>query len=808
MGEPAQILRSLGEGAGTRAAVLTTYNASFPFFEHVVLPRLRSVGCRHVLLLVDAARFAEAANTPDQRPGLAGTHYSLVPVAAPGAFHPKLVLRLGERNGRMWLGSHNLTHAGLNHNREVTTAADLRGDEAARRLVRQGWRAVRSWLPPAPIAEEAAEAVERLAPWVAEDDGVPMALPMVLSSTPTDPLWPRLRALLPRVERVTVVGPFFDNRLAFLQVLHDELGPAEIRVALQPDAACFPADRRHALPPAVRIVHAASLLDGGAPYLHAKALLFEGRDGAVLVTGSANPSAPAFLGGAQGNCEAVVVQQVDAAADPLGLHGLRDAAPLTDEDWAQLPPSIPYELGPPSTPVRLGTADRREIVLDAPVDGVGEIRFIGDADQPLGPLRHDETPLECVATPDAIAPEAVRWLELWRGADLAARVLVHHRRALRRLCRTGAEERLTDVLQSLETEHPDLASLLALLDPMLDQPVHIRTVTLPTTSPATARRVEAFGAGGVDVAPPEVTREDAYATEGSLAEVMLYVHHRLGATVGLVERSEEELVGSDDEALLAQVRPLDVDSRERIQGRFDRLTKRLGKRLVPAAGTPSERIPRLAAVLGLAHATVCRTPPAPHQPHDHLRLARADALTRLLVDGVAAAFFQRDLVKASSLLGEHAEEVRLVPVLLAWLCCELRLGPPDPDCRRVDDRELTRRAVWLALLPELDEDQWDRLHDKVSSADSSTGGSEWFARARRSAAHLCAVRASPRAHVSPLDRARPGDLLWLGGDILRVVQKEVGGPRGERVVQWLEPGRAYGRAFPNAVPLRAEAWRG
>ncbi|MEQ1503198.1 MAG: hypothetical protein ABMB14_13255 [Myxococcota bacterium] len=430
--------------------------------------------------MVDAARFAEAVNDPDLRPELAGTQYSVVPVAAPGAFHPKLVLQVGERTGRMWLGSHNLTEAGLNHNREVTTVVGTRSDDQGRRLVRQGWRAVRGWLPSGPIGEEAADAFERLAPWLDEvDEGGPMQLPTVLSSTPAEPLWPRLRLLLPpEVRRITVVGPFFDNRLAFLKALRDELAPAEIRVGLQRESATFPADRRHDLPTGVKMVSASGLLDTTRPaaYLHAKALMFEWDDRTVLVTGSANPSAPAFLGGDGANCEAVVVQELEGSNDPLDLRLLREAALLTEADWEWFPPSIPYEPGPPSILVRLGTADHGEIVLETTMDGITEVRFIGDSDRLLRTQLHDGV-LSRISVPDGVPMEAVRWLELWGDDALAARVLVHHRRVLRRLCRTGAEQRMIEVLQSMETNHPDLANLIMLLDPLLDEQVQTRMVS-------------------------------------------------------------------------------------------------------------------------------------------------------------------------------------------------------------------------------------------------------------------------------------------------------------------------------------------
>ncbi|MEQ1503197.1 MAG: hypothetical protein ABMB14_13250 [Myxococcota bacterium] len=184
---------------------------------------------------------------------------------------------------------------------------------------------------------------------------------------------------------------------------------------------------------------------------------------------------------------------------------------------------------------------------------------------------------------------------------------------------------------------------------------------------------------------------------------------------------------------------------------------------------------------------------------------------RLLVDGVGTAFFRLELQHAVRRLGERAEEVRLVPVLLAWLCCELRLWPPGPSRergRRIDDQDLTRRAVWLALFPELDANHWDRLLEKVMTADSSSKALDWYEAARTSAAHLRAVSERPTKFLSSRESAEPGDLVWLGGRVLRVVRKDVGGPQRKRIVQWLEPRKGSGsKEFDNGHLLRPTAWQ-
>jgi hypothetical protein len=514
---------------------------------------------------------------------------------------------------------------------------------------------------------------------------------------------------------------------------------------------------------------------------------------AILVTGSANPSGPAFLGGDRANFEAVIVQVLPMGSDPLGLGHLRDAAPLGEDDWAQLPARIELELPRAAVSVVLGVAERGEIHVATPLSDVTEIRFLGEADTDLGTTNH-EGALIHVALPDNVALESVRWLEAIRAGVIVARVLVHHPRALRRLSRTGAEQKLTDVLHSLETNQPALVELFALLDPLLDAPITPRSVASRSVD---RKKPEAhFGSGGADAAADEGPREELYGTEGNLAEVMLFLHHRLGVAVDRVDRSEEDLVGTDDEALVVTtVVPPDADARGRARSRFDRVTKKLRKTLTLgpselAATNAHPRMAKLAAVLGVANATVRRTPPQPWQRLDHLRLASTASLHNLLVDGVAAALVRRDLVNARSKVGEGAEELRITPVLLAWLCCELRIHPPGPPRRTRfgAEKDLIDRAVWIALLPTLDDDQWKRLLDTVISSDSSTEAQDWYETAKASAKHLRSVVESPQEHLSHREYAEPGDLVLFGRDTLRVLRSDIGGPRQTRRVQWLEPG--------------------
>src|SRR5205823_2938626 len=110
-------------------------------------------------------------------------------------------------------------------------------------------------------------------------------------------LWQRVRPLLPReVKRVTFLGPFYDDELSFVSRVMTDLGAESAVIGLDPASVKFPGNlKRH--PRGLRVVDSHDLDPGhdGRGYLHGKAILLEARAGQFLITGSANPTAAAWL---------------------------------------------------------------------------------------------------------------------------------------------------------------------------------------------------------------------------------------------------------------------------------------------------------------------------------------------------------------------------------------------------------------------------------------------------------------------------------------------------------------------------------
>ena len=130
------------------ASIITTFNAYLPFYEEVVLRRLISTGCRHNILMMDVAQFNECLQAPTSRPFSAGYDYTLVPMKANGAFHPKIIFLLGRRKGLIFVGSHNMTISGLGINKELTTKIEVSDGKEKKGIyfAQEVWSFLDTWM--------------------------------------------------------------------------------------------------------------------------------------------------------------------------------------------------------------------------------------------------------------------------------------------------------------------------------------------------------------------------------------------------------------------------------------------------------------------------------------------------------------------------------------------------------------------------------------------------------------------------------------------------------------------------------------
>jgi hypothetical protein len=313
--------------AGYHSAFFTTFAFSAQAFEDIPFSRLRGAGCRNISVLADASMvnlsFGEFGT-----PRFAGSLYHLVKVAVPGAFHPKIVLLMGEKKGRLLIGSANLTALGLAGNRElVADLAYAPETPGFAPLFKQALDYVSAFAPPEdPWFPVALDRALQLSPWLPqaqpnkpEIEGLTLIL-----DRPGDTILEQIVAAIgeDEIEHLVVVSPYWDKKLEGLNRLREALGTPPTDVLIEKSREEFPASSFSK----TSGIELFDIQDGGR-FNHAKLLVARGRNWDHVISGSVNCTMPALLGSriSKGNAEAGIYKRVPAgnALQALGLAEYR-----------------------------------------------------------------------------------------------------------------------------------------------------------------------------------------------------------------------------------------------------------------------------------------------------------------------------------------------------------------------------------------------------------------------------------------------------------------------------------------------------
>lgn len=346
---------------GYHTALLTTFSFDPTVFDNVILVAMRSRGCRNIGILADMAMvnrtLFELAPAPR-----AGTAYHLAKTSVAGAFHPKMVLQLGQKEGRLMVGSANLTGAGLVGNLEtVSTIVVSEEDRSAAPLLAEALRyferhadkkdramrdvlararAQSQWLADVEPGEEVTIGTERVA---------------FLTESENAGVGERFRDFVGDdvVDQLIVVSPYADRTLEGFSQLRAAFGTPATFFVVDSHEQDFTAETFEAQTGAS--LHSSEPHEwGGERPLHAKMVVACGSRADYVLAGSANASAAGLfsrIGGA-GNAEAAIARTEPAGTAinrlklsdclstpmPLSMLSLRHRARSGTEVDRQMPP--------------------------------------------------------------------------------------------------------------------------------------------------------------------------------------------------------------------------------------------------------------------------------------------------------------------------------------------------------------------------------------------------------------------------------------------------------------------------------------
>ncbi len=803
-------------GAKLDASIITTYAFNGLFYEEVLLRALERAGSRLNIVLADAGQLTESLRDPLRRPCRAGRDYLLVPIPHIGAFHPKLLALLSERQSLFAVGSHNVTDAGFSHNEEVTAFWGAANPVPPRVLTAAvdyalQWLEANASLPAGVLAEITGRLRGLLPPEPATADD---ETSLIVSSA-EEPLWSQIvPKVVGRVRRVTVVGPYFDARMDFITAIERDLEPSEIIIAVQPASAAL--QRPDLAPKTARFVDASGLhafweKAEEVGFAHGKALAVESEGGLVASLGSAIPPGAAWLAQKTWNAEANLCLTGETAAKviaALGLDRLADVPALAPSQLAEI-------------------ADRSQVARNqeqATAEVSGPRLISGQALSSGVFLRGFEVPdvgsfawveaggdswpvtLKTMEGGSLVALGGHRpgagLCELHSGHTVIAFVLLNDAQALRAaaLPRDGA--RILDHLGSMESG-AGFTDLLDLLDKHVLSPADgtIRASSPSrlggTTGAAPTESGEntdvPFGPRGVSLpAEGELALRRPQVSDGLIADIIAALIRALGApprappTDGDVPNLDEGDAGdapsSDD---LARNLDADIDvevptidwprlvtaCRKRLTVMLRRLEARLDE-ATAADHPPGWALGRLVVVLSLLHRLRSHHPetnvpisgrvrPASLVSTEQLGIAFSLAVQALYGPGKLAQ-------KLESAPGTRAaEERRLIDNLLLWFAREVGADCLRQPSERLDPQCLQARAdlgpiamsaaAYETLEPwAVQRDPWLTFWD-----DAVTANDGWSDRQRAYGLLLQRLRGQPRAESAR--RPIVGDIvLWAG----------------------------------------------
>ena len=555
------------KSGGYETALITTFNIDFPFYEDVLLRRMRAAGIDHHLVLADHSMCVQSlASRP---PVKAGYHYSLAPMKCPGAFHPKILLLLGKDKGLLAIGSHNLTLSGFGHNLEVTNVLKFHRKHNRQTLdvFQTALAACETWLTdygydlPEGIIDSFKK-IPALCTWLTDEPEVQLdKIQLGYTSASRSSLWSQVQPLLPTSPSLVFgLSAFFDKSLSFLSTLTN-LKPDNFKIAIQKSTVKAPSTL---IDYDVDVLDSESLLekvkDDSYGYVHAKLLYIQSKQGSVLISGSANLSAPAWLAnGNTSNAEAVLIRQDEYADDSfinLGFNNIDNGQMVTE----LLPSSGEEEKSSTQTVKFILSSYEGGKHITIPWDGMNHEITIGyQAD-----LNHFQS-IDFEIKGDAIVLDEKDVLQgeilhINSKGTILSYVMIHYEQQIKEYSSTSSERKFRMALGSLSTDAPDMNIIFdcigrLMLDPKI-QPAKLSKASVKKgsqshvdTTPDTlitelgnrntdkeSGRLKLFYEG--DIALILNTLIFSMSTENS---------GRSGLNEDKYGRNEEETVGKDDE---------------------------------------------------------------------------------------------------------------------------------------------------------------------------------------------------------------------------------------------------------------------
>jgi hypothetical protein len=283
---------------GFHTTIITTFGIDFSAYEDLALNRLRNSGCRNNIVIVDSRMLSHALAGASSPPLSAGRYYSVVGATPKGVFHPKIILQIGRKKGRVLISSANMTCSGLAGNLEITSVLNSSLEKGGdQNLVITVWRYIQSILGKDDITtRHQINWMRTRSPWLTDTETLdePLHLSdgttgMLVRTKSNTAMSQHFIAQIgdEKVNNLIVLSPYWDNQLSALKNMIQALKPHRTSLLVQSTQPLFPKEAIASLTE-IDIYDMDLFPQGKGRFVHAKMLIAQTEDADHVLFGSAN----------------------------------------------------------------------------------------------------------------------------------------------------------------------------------------------------------------------------------------------------------------------------------------------------------------------------------------------------------------------------------------------------------------------------------------------------------------------------------------------------------------------------------------
>lgn len=286
-------------------ALMTTFNFDVSFFERSILNRLYENNVKKVSLFVDSYELNKALSEIDYTS--MGKKYVVNPIEMKEAFHPKLILLLGQASAKLVVASANITVSGYLKNGEIFNVFEYDDKHPENLKVISVAISFFEQLNELSFQQDKAlfDEIKGLVYYGKTSENSELNLIHNLEKS----ILSQVEGIVENVTEIDIAVPYYDNYAFALEMLHMSFSDAKINLYLQHKKCKFPLDHKN--DSFITSISPFDKCNDSSAFYHGKVFRFITTDATYFLYGSANCTKSALTKATKehGNIECCILEK-------------------------------------------------------------------------------------------------------------------------------------------------------------------------------------------------------------------------------------------------------------------------------------------------------------------------------------------------------------------------------------------------------------------------------------------------------------------------------------------------------------------